>query len=631
MATRQYIGQRIIPVFAPDVEWDIDNTYDALTMVQHEGETFMSRQFVPAGIQLPDSSQGEQYNNYWVHMSNWNAQVESYRQEVLAYNSRISGVENALPVADFSETTVKDAIDSLETKMANNLISFDTVSDMQNYDYLFVGAVCKTEGFYTVNDGGAAYYIISDSGTPNGMDIIDCDDFVATMIIQNGVVNVDQLGAVSDGTTDNSNIITRALSLCNHVEFSTAKTYACNNQINISNKYVNGNFAKLVFENSIGANAIVSTTNFCKLENINIDKVPNGYALKLTYPANQGVFENIRITEVSNGIFIARAWYTKISNVFVYCTNKADGKCFHFGPETVGDYTANDAVNGISFNQVSASGGAYGLYIDCAFEGNTFTGLTCERNEIYGIYSTNHAAGTFKLNDVYFEGTANGTAQYPLINLEASPSLMCEVSNALIRTQHAFSVSDKAWSNNIVVVGNIYNVNGINTFTSRYYGTHYNVENGIQSPVMNRSIGSKLYGVRKYKSANITSVSYTLKTRNNAYGQEMRINVLMGLTFFTSRSGDSYNKSAFKTMTHIYNTGGGLYAKTYPIWVVPAYGNPEDLGMPKTIAVTATVADVGNDHVYTITITGGSDFNGEDMTIVADFETPGSTWIRTVE
>ena len=52
MSTTQYIGPRIIPVFAPDVEWDIDNTYDHLTMVQHQGETFMSRQFVPVGASV---------------------------------------------------------------------------------------------------------------------------------------------------------------------------------------------------------------------------------------------------------------------------------------------------------------------------------------------------------------------------------------------------------------------------------------------------------------------------------------------------------------------------------------------------------------------------------------------------
>ena len=69
MSTTQYIGPRIIPVFAPDVEWDASKTYDALTMVQHNGETFMSRQYVPIGIDLPDSGQSEEFNDYWVHMS----------------------------------------------------------------------------------------------------------------------------------------------------------------------------------------------------------------------------------------------------------------------------------------------------------------------------------------------------------------------------------------------------------------------------------------------------------------------------------------------------------------------------------------------------------------------------------
>lgn len=112
MTTRQYIGARYIPVFADPVEWTDERTYEPLTMVQHLGETYMTKQAVPLGVQLPDTSQGEESNDYWVHMSNWNAQIETYRQEVLQYNGRISTLENDLPTSAFDSTnTVKKAID----------------------------------------------------------------------------------------------------------------------------------------------------------------------------------------------------------------------------------------------------------------------------------------------------------------------------------------------------------------------------------------------------------------------------------------------------------------------------------------------------------------------------------------
>ena len=124
---REYIGARYIPIFADPVEWDIDNTYDPLTMVQHEGETFMTRQYVPAGVQLPNTAGDEESNDYWVHMSNWNAQVEFYRQEVLQFDNRIDALEDALPISDFNAVnTVDGRFDTIE---ANSWVTTDRLAD----------------------------------------------------------------------------------------------------------------------------------------------------------------------------------------------------------------------------------------------------------------------------------------------------------------------------------------------------------------------------------------------------------------------------------------------------------------------------------------------------------------------
>ena len=130
MTSRQYIGARYIPVFADPVEWDNTRPYEALMMVQHVGETYMSRQAVPIGADLPDTGQGEESNEFWVHMSNWNAQVETYRQEVLQYNGRISTLENDLPLADFDNVnTVSKAIsDALALLPGTSFDSVNTVA-----------------------------------------------------------------------------------------------------------------------------------------------------------------------------------------------------------------------------------------------------------------------------------------------------------------------------------------------------------------------------------------------------------------------------------------------------------------------------------------------------------------------
>lgn len=245
MTTTQYIGPRIIPVFAPEVEWDIDTPYDHLTMVQHQGETFMSRQFVPAGIQLPDSSQSEEYNDYWVHMSNWNAQVEAYREEVLLYNGRISSIEDALPVADFdSDNTIKDSIDDLQDQIGTGFdstdtisaavtkliaqddirpIAFATVSAMKASDDLKDGIVVKTDGFRSSGDDGESWYVITDTGIANEMNVIACGDLYATLIVGDSI-KPEQLGAYGDNTHDDSSYIEKACDLCNTVILGS-KTY----------------------------------------------------------------------------------------------------------------------------------------------------------------------------------------------------------------------------------------------------------------------------------------------------------------------------------------------------------------------------------------------------------------------
>lgn len=75
MATKQYIGSRYVPIFADPIEWDKAGTYEPLTIVIHQGNSYTSRQYVPSGIDITDDT-------YWALTGNYNAQVEQYRREV---------------------------------------------------------------------------------------------------------------------------------------------------------------------------------------------------------------------------------------------------------------------------------------------------------------------------------------------------------------------------------------------------------------------------------------------------------------------------------------------------------------------------------------------------------------------
>lgn len=88
-ARLQYIGSRYVPKFADPYQWSNANTYEPLTIVTNEGNSFTSKQYVPAGIDISN-------DEYWIETGNYNAQIEQYRQEVLALQSNINNLENEI-------------------------------------------------------------------------------------------------------------------------------------------------------------------------------------------------------------------------------------------------------------------------------------------------------------------------------------------------------------------------------------------------------------------------------------------------------------------------------------------------------------------------------------------------------
>ena len=128
MSVSQYIGARYVPLFADPLTWDITKTYEPLTIVYYQGNSFTSRQAVPAGIDITNS-------NYWALTGNYNAQIEQYRTEVQTYDNRITANTNSNTTQDAQlagtsssglkaliETNASD-IDALEGQMAGTSTS----------------------------------------------------------------------------------------------------------------------------------------------------------------------------------------------------------------------------------------------------------------------------------------------------------------------------------------------------------------------------------------------------------------------------------------------------------------------------------------------------------------------------
>lgn len=79
-AYNTYVGARYVPIFAG--EWDATKTYEPLTIVMWQGNSYTSKTFVPAQTEISNE-------DFWALTGNYNAQVELYRQEVTSLKQTV--------------------------------------------------------------------------------------------------------------------------------------------------------------------------------------------------------------------------------------------------------------------------------------------------------------------------------------------------------------------------------------------------------------------------------------------------------------------------------------------------------------------------------------------------------------
>lgn len=144
MSERKYIGARYVPLFIGD--WDNTKTYEPLSIVQYQGDSYTSRQYVPTGIEITNET-------YWAITGNYNTQVEQYREEVADLATEVEGLENIIPSSEYSSTnTVKDAIDQCTSDIDTLETAVFTVTNYA-YNEMLSNAVED----YTIQNSSAGY------------------------------------------------------------------------------------------------------------------------------------------------------------------------------------------------------------------------------------------------------------------------------------------------------------------------------------------------------------------------------------------------------------------------------------------------------------------------------------------
>lgn len=92
---RQYIGARYVPKFYENSdntsEWRSGVSYEPLTVVTYNGNSYTSKKTVPSNVGNPSDNA-----EYWASTGIYNQQVEAYREEVLEFKEEIENEIAAL-------------------------------------------------------------------------------------------------------------------------------------------------------------------------------------------------------------------------------------------------------------------------------------------------------------------------------------------------------------------------------------------------------------------------------------------------------------------------------------------------------------------------------------------------------
>lgn len=177
MAVREYIGARYVPKFMGT--YDPTQDYEALSVVDNGlGTSYTSKIPTPAGTPLTDTT-------YWIKTGDTNGAI----------------------------IHLQDQIDAMKVN--------PTVADLQANTKLVAGDVAYTSGFYSPADGGAATYIIDSTGTPDNMFCFGMSSGLFAKLVYGDDLNILQIGAHSDGLTDDTLIIQAAINNARHIIIPT--------------------------------------------------------------------------------------------------------------------------------------------------------------------------------------------------------------------------------------------------------------------------------------------------------------------------------------------------------------------------------------------------------------------------
>ena len=133
---------------------------------------------------------------------------------------------DVIVIEDYDGTKVVSVL-NLQSAIQKALY-FNTIDDMKAAT-LNEGDVVKTLGYHSINDGGAATYVIqyAPAEVDNGITIIylDTSDTLRAHLVHNGSINPIQAGAYADGVHNDYSVLNRLLKMNIEIDFPAKSFY----------------------------------------------------------------------------------------------------------------------------------------------------------------------------------------------------------------------------------------------------------------------------------------------------------------------------------------------------------------------------------------------------------------------
>lgn len=170
-----------------------------------------------------DSGTGDVLNRFLSTTYNW---------RVLESTTADGG--EAIEATSYVETMIAAWQAEIDEAIAASDRSYQTVAAMQDDTDLTAGKIVHTLGFYSAGDGGAAWYLVSSSGTANGMDVLALDNgLFATLQITGESATPEMLG--KNSSSDDSTILNRLFAL-EFNEYRLSGDYTINSSVVVSHQ-----------------------------------------------------------------------------------------------------------------------------------------------------------------------------------------------------------------------------------------------------------------------------------------------------------------------------------------------------------------------------------------------------------